>query len=79
MLSSLSLGNRILLAGKLQMDFAKQYDLLLELPPETRLMGGTKTAILRRNSEWWCVLAKARTIFTCPSVAEGRRREQGDS
>jgi hypothetical protein len=53
MLSSLSLGNRILLAGKLQMDFAKQYHLLLELPQETRLMGGTKTAILKRNSDWW--------------------------
>ena len=63
MLSSLSLGNRILLAGKLQMDFAKQYDLLLNLPQDARLMGGTKTAILKRNSLWWCVLAQARTIF----------------
>ena len=45
--------NRIMLDGKLRMDFAKQYHLLLELPQKTRLPALTETAEMELNSIWW--------------------------
>ncbi|MEI7690571.1 MAG: recombinase family protein, partial [bacterium] len=48
--------NRILTGGKLLLDFAKPYDLLLNLPAEARLSGGDKTAEMGRNFLWWARL-----------------------
>jgi len=45
--------NRILLNGKLQMDFAKQYHILLKLPPKARTTGEGEAFNTWRNSVWW--------------------------
>jgi hypothetical protein len=59
----LRIGNRILLDGKLQMNFEKQYELLLNLPAEVRAFSPREAASEQLNTLWWCVLASARTIF----------------
>ena len=55
--------NRILLDGKLKMNFEKEYNLLLQLPAEARAFGSREAASEHSNTFWWCVLAQARTIF----------------
>ena len=55
--------NRILLGGKLIMNFQKQYNLLFNLPPQARAEGSSEAEELARNEIWWCVLNEARTIF----------------
>ena len=55
--------NRILLDGKLKMEFEKQYNLLYNLPAEARAFSPREAASEQLNSLWWCVLAQARTIF----------------
>ena len=55
--------NRILLDGKLKIEFEKEYDLLYNLPAEARAFGSHEAASEHINSLWWCVLAQARTIF----------------
>jgi len=55
--------NRILLDGKLQMNFEKQYNLLLNLPAEARAFSPREAASERINTLWWCLLEEARKIF----------------
>jgi hypothetical protein len=55
--------NRILLDGKLNINFPKQYNLLLNLPAEARAESPREAASEHLNTLWWCVLASARTIF----------------
>ena len=55
--------NRILLDGKLQINFEKQYELLYNLPAEARAFSPREAAPKQVNTLWWCVLAQARTIF----------------
>jgi len=45
--------NRILLDGKLIMSFQKQYELLLNLPPQARAIGSSEAEELARNEKWW--------------------------
>jgi hypothetical protein len=45
------------------MDFQKPYDLLWEMPQTARVEALTKRAKNELNTEWWCVLAGARTFF----------------
>ncbi len=45
--------NRILLDGKLQISFEKQYELLLKLPQEARVEALTEQAKMVQNTEWW--------------------------
>ena len=62
--------NRILLDGKLKIEFEKEYNLLSQLPATAR--GGINSAGAfspreaaseQVNSLWWCVLNEARTFF----------------
>jgi len=55
--------NSILLDGKLQMNFEKQYNLLYNLPAEARAFSPREAASEQLNSFWWCVLNEARTFF----------------
>ena len=55
--------NRILLDGQLNINFLKQYNLLLNLPAEARAFSPREAASETLNSLWWCVLNSARTIF----------------
>ncbi len=48
--------NRILLNGKLQISFAKQYELLLNIPPKARTTGEGEAFNTWRNSVWWPLL-----------------------
>jgi len=45
------------------MNFQKQYELLLNLPPQARAEGSSEAEELARNKFWWCVLNEARTFF----------------
>ena len=45
------------------MNFQKQYNLLLNLPPQARREAPSEAEELARNEKWWCVLNEARTIF----------------
>ncbi|MCX6810894.1 MAG: recombinase family protein [Candidatus Berkelbacteria bacterium] len=45
--------NRILLDGKLQMNFEKQYTLLYNLPAEARAFGSREAASEQVNTLWW--------------------------
>jgi len=55
--------NRILLGGKLIMNFQKQYELLSNLPPQARAICSSEAEQKAINEKWWCVLYEARTIF----------------
>jgi len=55
--------NRILLGGKLIMNFQKQYELLLKLPAEARRKAPSRAEQKAINEKWWCVLNEARTFF----------------
>ena len=45
--------NRIIRDGKLEMNFEKQYNLLLQLPAEARAFGSREAASEQLNSLWW--------------------------
>ncbi len=45
--------NRILLGGKLIMNFQKQYELLSNLPPQARRKAPSEAEELARNEVWW--------------------------
>jgi len=45
--------NRILLDGKLIMSFQKQYELLSNLPPQTRAIGSSGAEQKAINANWW--------------------------
>jgi len=45
--------NRILLGGKLIINFQKQYELLSNLPPQARAIGSSEAEELARNENWW--------------------------
>jgi hypothetical protein len=51
--------NRRLVAGRLEIDFKKPFDLLAKLPAEARGEATSEAA----NSIWWCLLDKIRTFF----------------
>ena len=55
--------NRTIKDGKLNINFPKQYNLLLNLPAEARAAGEGEAFNVWRNKVWWCVLAEARTVF----------------
>ena len=55
--------NRILLGGKLIMNFQKQYELLSNLPSQARAEGSSEAEQKALNVKWWCVLNEARTFF----------------
>ena len=55
--------NRILLDGKLKIEFEKEYNLLYNLPTGARAFSPREAASEQLNSFWWCVLNSARTIF----------------
>jgi hypothetical protein len=55
--------NRILLNGKLQINFNKPYSFLFNLPAEARAIGPSEAAKEALNLQWWCVLNEARTFF----------------
>ena len=61
--------NRILLDGKLQMDFAKQYELLWNLPQEARQTEGTKALTSRQNTLWWTQSGSNRRPHRCQRCA----------
>ena len=62
-----------MLGGKLIMNFQKQYELLLNLPPQARAIGSSDLSAVASakveaeqkaiNEKWWCVLNEARTFF----------------
>jgi hypothetical protein len=45
--------NRILLGGKLIMNFQKQYELLSNLPPQARAIGSSEAEQKAINEKWW--------------------------
>ena len=55
--------NRILLDGKLKIEFEKEYNLHSQLPAEAGAFSPREAASEQVNTLWWCVLAQARTIF----------------
>ena len=48
--------NRILLDGKLKIQFEKQYNLLLQLPAEARSEAPSEAAKFQTNEPWWSLL-----------------------
>ena len=57
--------NRIIRDGKLEMNFEKQYNLLLQLPAEARAFSPREAASEQVNTLWWSLLDSNQWLLRC--------------